>query len=502
MSLLAGSYYGYNTGIVTGLKETIVLCEYFPSEQPSTLSSSEQSMYIGIFTSCILFGGIIGTIIGVPLADKFGRKRAYFMCGVLGLLPALLGIVSDFWSLVVLRTLSGVSIGFLCAVVPLYVTEVVEPSNRGSTGTLFQVSICFFIFIAQLTNYLVSSWYDPDVISKMCVHRTAWKLQLSLGFIPGLLMMIHACSDFPESEDWLSRKAHTPRNRVNENERPRFLSAVGQEEHEEPDDLPMPLLVRVQRYNTRSKVKTFSWKSLFCSKYGISWAGIGLGLASSAQLTGINAVIFHAPEIFKDAGFHNVLVLTMSVVGVWNFLSVFASLNLVDKIGRRPLMMSALIGMSCSMLLLAGSYTVLSHGSRSIKVCSTVSGLMGFIFFFEIGPGALFYLMASETFPRLVRARGLVFTNVVAWTLSLLVTFSFPVLNTKFGTGETFFMFATVCALCSAFIFFKLPETKGDLPPTPTLAHVLSTTQEMCEGEGDQYCVTPLVQSVTFATNT
>ncbi|GBG32389.1 Facilitated glucose transporter-like [Hondaea fermentalgiana] len=476
-SLAGGFYFGYNSGVVSGLTSTIVQCDFFPQDPISVDETALQSTYRGLFTACILVGGIIGAIVGVPFADKYGRRNAYVACGVVGSLALLQGICNVFAILILLRTVMGVAVGALSVIVPLYVTECCPPKRRGSIGTLFQVSICFSIFMAQALNYAFDPTLSADSVDKMCVPTWKWKLQLALGALPALFIILHGLLAMPESRDWLYRTGQIDLDDEEFARSDSYHSMAGMDDGESErrdgadagegaGELPAPLLIRAPSADG-NKLASFSWRELLFTAYGLRWAGIGIGLACSAQLTGINAFIFYSPQIFKDAGFHNVLVLTLFAVGMWNFASVFVALGLVDKLGRRPLMLSALLGMTSSSMLLAVAYAVL--GDSTLKSVATVAGLMGFIFFFELGPGSLFFLMASETFPRVVRSKALVFANVFNWVFNICVSFGFPIVDKAIGTSMTFTLLSIVGICSSAFIYFKLPETRGDLPPTPLL---------------------------------
>mmetsp|Transcript_10302 Transcript_10302/g.20238 ORF Transcript_10302/g.20238 Transcript_10302/m.20238 type:complete len:495 (+) Transcript_10302:651-2135(+) len=473
-SIAGGFYFGYNSGVVSGLTSTIVQCHFFPTDPVSVEETTMQSTYRGLFTACILVGGILGAILGVPFADMFGRRLGYIACGVIGSIGILQGFIDNFAILVLIRTIMGVAVGAFSVIVPLFVTETCPPATRGSTGTIFQVAICFSIFVSQALNYAMYPEYSNETIDSMCVPTWKWKFQLALGCLPATFAIIHGLIWMPESKDWLYRQgridlteefarseSHQSLNNMDSGD-VRRLEALDESALE--TDLPEPLLIRAP---APDKIGKFTWCELLFSQYGLEWSGIGVGLAMSTQLTGINAFICYSPQIFKDAGFTNVLVLTVVAVGLWNTVSVFAALSLVDRLGRRPLMLTAEIGMTTCAMILAASYSFLDEGT--LKSIVTVVGLMGFIFFFEVGPGSLFFLMASETFPRVVRSKALVLTNVFNWIFNICVTFGFPIIDKAIGTSMTFALLAMFGMASVTFVYFKMPETKGDLPPTPLL---------------------------------
>ncbi len=469
MCLLAGSYFGYVSGVIGGLGSSIVKCRFFnesvsgeganESSGVGLLSdpnagdetSAKQSAMLGLLTACLLVGGILGALVGTPLADRRGRRPCYILCGLLGVSSALLGVVDDFGALVGLRTLAGVPVGILAGLVPTYVTEVCPARIRGSTGTLFQVAICLSILVAEALNLAFAPDYDPDGdVAHRCVETWKWKAQLSFSALPALGMLLHAAVGFPESRDWQRREGLLSGDTDSV-----IGSVLGDDDLARLTD-PLAGTPAPAPPPRAREPDDYGWADLLLTWEGLRWAGVGVGLAASAQLTGINAIIYYAPEIFRDAHFSNVLVYTVVFVGGWNFLSVFAAVALVDRVGRRPLMLVALAGMTASSALLGAAYSWVNGSSKSGL---TLAGLVGFIFFFEVGPGALFFLLASELFPKHIRSKGLILTNVANWVFNITISFSFPIIQNSLGSGTTFFILAIVGLLCTLFGLYKLPET-------------------------------------------
>jgi len=218
---------------------------------------------------------------------------------------------------------------------------------------------------------------------------------------------------------------------------------------------------------------------------------IGIILAASQQLTGINAVIFYSPDMFKSAGFCNTAVLTILVVGTWNLLSVFVSFVLVDKLGRRVLMLAALVMMALGLGLLGTAYAAFAESddcspvnatvaaameyglgangaigeddkkSGSAKGVIAIAALMLFLLGFETGPGPLFFLMATETFPEDLREPALSFTNGANWSCNIALSFLFPIVVTAAGSAATFFIMFAFALVSIVLIFLFLPETKN-----------------------------------------
>mmetsp|Transcript_11353 Transcript_11353/g.24501 ORF Transcript_11353/g.24501 Transcript_11353/m.24501 type:complete len:180 (-) Transcript_11353:45-584(-) len=178
------------------------------------------------------------------------------------------------------------------------------------------------------------------------------------------------------------------------------------------------------------------------------------------MLTGMDCNIFYGPQIIKDAGFGNVTLVTALVIGLWNFLCVFIATVLVDKLGRRPLMIAAMFAMTLGTATLFMAYTFIVD-NETIKGLVALCGVMVFIIGFEVGPGSLFWLLASETFSDRIRPRALVFTNMIQWIANIAVAFCFPIMNAALGPSKTYLILTVICVLSALFCTVVLPEPKS-----------------------------------------
>jgi len=434
VAVFGGYLYGYNTGIIGGLSKPLIYTTFFPSRP-----SSDQSTLQGVLTAEILLGGFIGSFLGVSLANRWGRKMALLVMGVIGLISAIVMSVSQSFALLVIaRTVMGLAVGFSGCVCPMYVAEMADSHIRGRMGTTFQIAICASILLAQIMNYAV---YPKDVDEHTVLSDWQWQLQFGLGGIPGVLLIILSRM-IPESIAY-RRPLDGDMNADLENVA--YVPMAGS--IDDPSASPSP--------NIDSSIRG-GWRELF-SKKGLGSLFIALVLAMAAQLTGINAIIFYAPNILKDAGLNDVLVLTIAVVGVWNLVSVFISFALVDRLGRRPLMLMALVLMSLGTGLLSLAYEAFPAHKSVIAIIS----ILMFIGAFECGPGPLFFLMASESFPESVREEALSVANALAWIFNIMISFGFPVVNDAAGSAAVFFIFTIAGVVSGTLIFFFLPETKG-----------------------------------------
>jgi len=413
VSILGGFVYGYNTGIIGGLSEPMVKRQFFPD-----LAENSQSLLTGLLTSCILVGAFAGSFLGVPFANKYGRRTALGVTGALGVVSGcLLGVFPNYAVIIVVRTVLGLSVGFAGTLCPLYVDETAAQHLKARLGTVFQIAICGAILVAQVTNWAFNTKDEKQI------PEWKWRAQLGLGALPALALFVWT-RFIPESPAWPVRA-----------------------NKDEQDEGHVGLL--------HAPPGKSAW-SVLLSLAGLKWVVVAFILAMCNQLTGINAIIFYAPKIFQDAGFSNTLVLTFSVVGGWNLISVFGSFVLVDRFGRRTLMLATLLAMCIATGLMSLAYAAFPDHKAPIAILS----ILLFVGAFELGPGPLFFLMATETFPSHLRDPALSLANGFVWGLNILVSFGFPVINDAVGPAATFGLFAATCALSILCVFVKLPETK------------------------------------------
>eukprot|EP00735_Rhodelphis_limneticus_P007212 TRINITY_DN19718_c0_g1::TRINITY_DN19718_c0_g1_i1::g.3290::m.3290 TRINITY_DN19718_c0_g1::TRINITY_DN19718_c0_g1_i1::g.3290 ORF type:complete len:473 (+),score=111.48,sp/P15729/GLCP_SYNY3/29.62/9e-52,Sugar_tr/PF00083.19/4.5e-83,MFS_1/PF07690.11/4.9e-17,MFS_1/PF07690.11/2.6e-07,TRI12/PF06609.8/0.36,TRI12/PF06609.8/0.00068,MFS_2/PF13347.1/0.011,MFS_2/PF13347.1/0.00084,MFS_2/PF13347.1/1.3e+02,Fanconi_A/PF03511.9/1.5e+04,Fanconi_A/PF03511.9/0.32 TRINITY_DN19718_c0_g1_i1:62-1420(+) len=429
VSLFGGFIFGYNSGIISGLSGPLVECVFFPDASEDT-----QSVYQGLLTACILVGAAFGAFASVDYANHVGRKRSMMLTGAwCALTASLLAIFTDFWAQIAIRTLLGYSVGAAAAVIPLYVSEVCDISVRGRVGCVLQIAICSSILFAQVTNYLFNlneeSCEDMDDKDDFLFNeqRWRWRLQYGLGAIPGALLFLYSFV-IPETPVYLemAREAESHGKSVAE----------------------------LAKHQGRGS-------SMLYSAQGTKWLFLGAGLAATQQLTGINAIIFFSPSIFEDAGQEdNALLLTLLVVGLWNFLSVFVTPVFVDRFGRKPLFMGALVLMLLGCTIMGIAFAAIDAENR---LALAVPAIMLFILGFEVGPGPLFFILASEMFPMEIREASMSWTSGCVWVFNLLVSFLFPIAVDLVGATATFFFFSLMCLLSLVFMQRHVKETKDNV---------------------------------------
>lgn len=467
---LGGTIFGYSTGIIGGMSTPLV-CQSFADSSPEhnqyftngtsvinicglsinkaywsdavydDLSSraklsSEQTTLQGLLTACILVGAFAGAFIGPGVSNRYGRKMGLLLTGLITIASSItLGLISNFWALVGVRTVQGIAVGLCSTVAPLYVSEMSSDARRSKLGTVFQLFICGSILIAQFVNYLLVPSTSAD-LSSNANQLAEWSahLQLGLAAVPGLFLLI--VSQFvPESTVWAAEKESNNQS-INMLNDP--LAA---------DDMDQPM----NGGNGPSQ-----W-SLLLSASGWKWCWIAIILSMANQLTGINGIVFYAPQIFATHFPNDALVLTFTAVGAWNFLSVFLSFLLVDRFSRKNLLLATL-GLMC---VATGVLAVMDMDIGALKSVSpyiSIICVMLFVGAFECGIGPLFWVMAVDTFPSNIEQAALSFTNATVWICNIALTFAFPIITSALGQSGTFFLLSGIALGATILIAGFVPK--------------------------------------------
>ena len=424
---LGGTIFGYSTGIIGGIS-TPLICQWFPTPEQLIKNAdgtttnvcgssdaypltSSQSFYQGLLTACILIGAFLGAFIGPWVANTYGRRMGCLVAGLVAVVTSVgLGLVGSFWPVIAIRSLQGIAVGMSSTVCPLYVSEMASEDKKGRLGTVFQIFICGSILVAELTSYAFNQNNDN------LLPAWNWHIQFGLCLIPGAILMILS-RIMPES---IAFKAASMSSMHDEDD---AVAGVGSQ-----------------------------WGTLF-SSVGLRWVAVGIILSVANQLTGINGIVFYAPQIFSKHFPKDALVLTFTAVGTWNFLAVFISFVLVDRFPRKTLLIGTLTLMTIAALMLGFVDTV----APSVSAYVSVFAIMLFIGGFECGTGPLFWVMAVEAFPSNVDRAALSFTNATVWICNIMLSFCFPLVTTAIGQDATFALLSAISAVATLLIFWFVP---------------------------------------------
>ena len=423
VAAVGGLLFGFDTGVIAGAMLFIV--------PEFHLGPAEQ----GLVVSAVTFGALFGALIGGTSSDTIGRRWTNIAAGLSFVAGSIFSALApNVEVLIASRVLIGLAIGLTSVAAPMYIAELSPPRNRGKLVSLFQLAIT----IGILVSYIVDRALAPD-------H--AWRWMLGLAFIPGALLVLGMIA-MPESPRWLmktgaekaARQALSLVRPANE------IDAEVKEIHEDLE------------HN-----RPAAWSELLMP--GLRPALIvGVGLAVLQQVTGINTIIYYAPQIFQKAGLNSATTALAATAGIGlvNVLSTLIAIWLVDRVGRKPLLLAGLVGMTLSLAALGVAQRFGSRFDVSQQLVGPITvgfiGLYIVCFAFSLGP--VVWLMISEIFPNRARARAAGISTAANWTANFLVSLSFPVLQATMGPS-LWFLYAAMGVVAFIFIVRWVPETKG-----------------------------------------
>lgn len=410
-------------GFLLGFNQTVIAGALIFLENDFHLSTFQQELIVSI----LLIGALIGATFGGVLADKIGRKNSLFFSTILFFVGSALLATADTLVIVMIgRCICGLAVGIVSLVVPLYIAEISDPSDRGILVSLNQLAITLGILAAYIVSYVFASSGE-------------WKSIFAVGLIPAIVLFF-GLFFLPES--------------------PSYLSLIGEYEKAKKILSKIRLIrtdeeVVLKKETTKEKVK---WKHVFDKSIRPALV-VGIGISIFQQLSGINAIIFYAPKIFQMSGFvlaENAILASISI-GIINVIMTLIALWLIDLVGRRPLLLIGLSGMFVSLSLLGASFLFLQNYLGLIALICIIT----YIAFFAISLGPIPWLLLSEIFPLGIRGRAMGIAFFVNWIVNYLVSLTFLTLAQILGTGGTFWLYAIVCILGLCFVYIKIPETKG-----------------------------------------
>lgn len=383
----------------------------------------------GFTVAAALIGTVVGSLLAGAPAEKYGRRRMLQTIGLLYVVTSLVTALTSSWlPFVIFRMLGGVGVGASSVVGPMYISEIAPAHYRGRLVALFQFNIVSGILLAFVSNYLLSGVGGDD----------AWRWMLGVQAFPSLLFFIFVFF-VPESPRWLALHGRDEEARD-------VLRRIG-----EPD----PEAAHTQ---IRESVSATGKESLFSGKYArpIFYAVM---LAVFNQLSGINAIMYYAPRIFEMTGLSkdNALLQAISV-GVTNMVFTLLAIQVIDKFGRRTLLIIGSVGMVVCLGLVAQAFFFGDFGGYLIMVC-----LIGFIAFFAFSQGAVIWVFISEIFPNRVRSAGQTLGSGTHWVMAALISWAFPIIaeGSALGGAYAFALFSVMMLLQLFFAWKVLPETKG-----------------------------------------
>jgi sugar porter (SP) family MFS transporter len=416
IAALGGLLFGFEVSVISGAEKTI--------QQLWSLSSG----WLGFTVASSLIGTVLGSLlVGMP-AQRYGRKKVLTTIALMYLVASIGCGLSQAWLLfVVFRFIGGIAVGASSVVGPMYISEIAPAQQRGRLAGLFQLNIVAGILIAYLTNYFLSG-----------IGEDSWRWMLGIMAVPSVLFAV-LVRTIPESPRWLVLNNH-------DDEARKIFSRLGEEQAVE--------LIQEEHKLSKSGVK----EGLFNGKYKkpIFYAML---LAMFNQLSGINAIIYYAPRIFEMAGFNKADAFQQSVyIGLANFLFTILAMSVIDKFGRKKLLLIGAAGMIVCLGLTAMAFSNAEHTSSSV-----IFYLIGFIAFFAFSQGAVIWVFISEIFPNSVRSQGGSLGSFTHWIMAAVISWTFPMIveGSKMGGFYSFIFYSVMMLVSFIFIWRVMPETKG-----------------------------------------
>jgi SP family galactose:H+ symporter-like MFS transporter len=420
IAALAGLLFGFDTGIISGALLFI---------QKDFILSTEMKELI---VSSVLLGAMVGSLLSGRLTDRYGRRRLMLIISGLFITGTLIAsFATQVYAILIGRLFIGLAIGMGSYTAPLYIAEIAPHELRGGLVSLNQLAITIGILCSYLINYTFTNLDG------------SWRWMFAIGLVPAILLSIGMIF-LPESPRWLVKQ-----NMIDKAtdilQRLRQTSDVTQE---------------IQDIRNSLKLKQASFREIF-TPWVLPVLFLGAMLGFIQQVTGINTIIYYAPTIFQLAGFHDASssILATVGIGVVNVLSTIFAIFYIDKLGRRPLLLSGLIGMCLTLL---GLSLVFHYGEQaSIMRWVAMACTFGYIIFFAFSLGAILWLVVSEIFPLEVRGAAMGVAVFSCWFWNFIVSSTFLTLLNKFGPSETFLLYAFMCVISFIFCYYKTPETRG-----------------------------------------
>ena len=420
IAAVGGLLFGYDTGVISG-------AILFIKKQFSLSATMEE-----IVVSAVLVGAVLGAFMGGLFANRYGRRKMIILAGIIFSVSAIgTSLAPTVPWLIAARIVSGIAIGIASFISPMYIAELVPAKVRGSLVAVNMLAITTGIVIAYLVDYTFSS-------------SGGWRYMFGLAAIPSIALVIGMWR-LPDSPRWLISKSKVEQARKIL-QRARTVQDVN------------PEITDIQK--SMEKQGAGGMKGLFQPSLKMPMI-VGLGLAVFQQITGINTVIYYAPTIFKFAGINAAGPAILAGAGLTMVMWLFhvLAIFLLDRVGRRPLLLIGVIGQIVGLAILGAAFYF--QQLVSFKSYVAIGGLLIYVACFAFGLGPIFWLLISEIYPLKVRGAAMSAVTVTNWVLNLVVAVTFLTLVGVLGHAGTFWLYGAIAIGAWVFFYLLVPETKG-----------------------------------------
>jgi SP family galactose:H+ symporter-like MFS transporter len=419
VAAVGGSLFGYDTGVISGAILFI---------RPSFGLTTRE---VELVVSAVLIGATIGAIGSARLTDALGRRVVLLAAAVsFGVGAIASALAPGLAVLVAARLLVGLAIGVASYAVPLYISELAPPSSRGWLVSLNQLAITIGILASYGVDYAFSL-------------SGGWRWMLGLAVVPSVLLLVGVVL-LPDTPRWLVRNGQIEAAR-------RVLSRLRRPAEVEPELADIESAVSTQ---------VGGWSELLAPTFRIALV-VGIGLAIFQQVTGINTVIYYAPTIVQLAGIPSAsgAILATGGIGAVNVLMTVVAMLLLDRVGRRPLLLGGMLVMAIALFTLGFAFRL--GGSSDNLGAVSVVWLMVYVGAFAISLGPIFWLLIAEIYPLRVRGLAMGVATTANWAANLLVSLTFLTLTDAIGPPLVFWSYGLLTVVALIFVYMLVPETKG-----------------------------------------
>ncbi|KAI8541881.1 hypothetical protein RHMOL_Rhmol08G0095300 [Rhododendron molle] len=413
VACLGAILFGYHLGVVNGALEYL-------------------SKDLGWIVSTLLAGATVGSFTGGTLADKFGRTRTFQLDAVpLAVGAFLCATAHSVQTLIIGRLLAGIGIGISSAIVPLYISEISPTEIRGTLGSINQLFICIGILAALVAGLPLAG------------NPLWWRTMFGIAIIPSVLLALGMAFS-PESPRWLYQQGKIPEAEM------AIKRLFGKERVAE-------VMNDFSAASQGSSEPEAGWFDLFSNRYR-KVVSVGAALFLFQQLAGINAVVYYSTSVFRSVGIASD-VAASALVGASNVFGTTIASSLMDKQGRKSLLITSFSGMAASMLLLSFSLTwkALAPYSGTLAVLGTVL----YVLSFSLGAGPVPALLLPEIFASRIRAKAVALSLGMHWISNFVIGLFFLSFVNNFGISSVYLGFSMVCVLAVLYIAGNVVETKG-----------------------------------------
>jgi sugar porter (SP) family MFS transporter len=423
---LGGLIFGFDTAVISGTTEAL--------QREFNLDPGG----LGFTVATALIGTIVGALAAGAPADRYGRKKMLFVIGALFVLGALgSALATDHTAFMIFRFLGGIGVGMASVCAPIYTAEISPAAYRGRLVGLVQFNIVLGILLAYLSNYLIRISLPVDV---------AWRWMFGVMAIPAVVFLLLLLT-VPET--------------------PRWLMSVGQ------DKEGIEVLRRLCTTQAECDLAAREIRAELAAKENApnvpfftpqhrSVILLAVAIAAFNQLSGINAILYYAPAVLTKAGASTNDAFLMSVaVGLMNLIATMAALTIIDRFGRRRLMLVGSIGYLISLGFLAAVMFYYEPNFTPTSSLLVLIGLLVFIAAHAFGQGAVIWVFISEIFPNRIRGRGQSLGSLTHWVFAAITSWAFPPVIAALGGGWAFSIFFVCMIGQLVWVLKVMPETKG-----------------------------------------